>query len=71
MGPGKDAGYLEELWEGAVRIALRHLPDRLPATVSEVTRSAPVTSGSSNCCCLPAISSTEVTRSAAVTSGSN
>ncbi len=54
MGPGKDAGYLEELWEGAVRIALRHLPDRLPATVSEVTRSAAVTSGSSNCCCLPA-----------------
>ncbi len=40
-GPGKDVGYLEQLWEGAVKIALRHVPDRLAATTAEVARSPP------------------------------
>ena len=40
-GPGKDVDYLEQLWQGAVKIAMRHLPDRLPATVAQVAGSPP------------------------------
>lgn len=36
MGPTKDPAHLEEMWEGAVKIAIKHVPERVTAVVTEV-----------------------------------
>jgi hypothetical protein len=37
MGPSKDLRHLEELWEGAVRMVIKHVPERKAEVTTEVT----------------------------------